>query len=90
MNELRWERFIEFNGSNATTMFEKLCRIWFETELVKEGETTHSDPNHPGIEIAPVQTKNGEMASFQAIFFENGRVSYSQFEKSLNKLPLES
>lgn len=79
---LTWSHFAELHADKKTA-FENLSRALFFRELCLEGNSLHSDPNHPGVEVAPVLAKDGiNRISFQAKHFDN-QVGYSQIKKSV-------
>ncbi|MCI8671978.1 MAG: ATP-binding protein [Lachnospiraceae bacterium] len=79
--DLTWEHFEQLHADKRS-VFENLCRSLFQRELCADGVILHSDPNHPGIEVAPVLSKDGKARiSFQAKYFENG-VGYNQIKES--------
>lgn len=83
-NNLSWAKF-EVNNPNKQFAFENMCRSLFFREFVLESEVLHSDPNHPGIEVAPVKSKYGDFnISFQAKYFD-ANISYAQIKESLKK-----
>ena len=82
---LTWEHFSEIHEDSQHS-FENLCRSLFRRKLCKENEILHSDPNHPGVEVAPVLEKDGDnLISFQAKYFDT-RVGYSQIKKSVDQI----
>lgn len=84
-NNLSWAKF-EVNNPNKQFAFENMCRSLFFREFVLESEVLHSDPNHPGIEVAPVKSKYGDCnISFQAKYFD-ANISYAQIKESLKKM----
>lgn len=84
-NNLSWAKF-EVNNPNKQFAFENMCRSLFFREFVLESEVLHSDPNHPGIEVAPVRSKHGDFnISFQAKYFDSN-ISYAQIKESLKKM----
>lgn len=84
-NNLSWAKF-EVNNPNKQFAFENMCRSLFFREFVLESEVLHSDPNHPGIEVAPVKSKYGDFnISFQAKYFD-ANISYAQIKESLKKM----
>ena len=81
---LTWEHFEDVNP-NKRESFENLCRSLFYRTKIADGQILHSDPNHPGVEVAPVLSKDkGEMVSFQAKYFDDG-IGYDQIKSSINK-----
>lgn len=67
---LTWKHFSELNEDTATS-FENLCRALFLRRECADGVILHSNPNHPGVEVNPVLSRNGnESISFQAKFFD--------------------
>lgn len=65
--------------------FENLCRSLFYRTMVAGEDILHSDPNHPGVEVAPVHSKDGHsMISFQAKYFD-GDIGYDQIKHSMEK-----
>ena len=84
-NNLSWAKF-EVNNPNKRIAFENMCRSLFFREFVLDSEVLHSDPNHPGIEVAPVKSKHGDYnISFQAKYFDSN-ISYAQIKESLKKM----
>lgn len=81
--DLTWEHFEQLHA-DTRSIFENLCRSLFQRELCAEGVILHSDPNHPGVEVAPVLSRDGKAwISFQAKYFDNG-IGYNQIKKSAN------
>lgn len=79
---LTWEHFEDINP-NKRDAFENLCRSLFYRTLVADNSILHSNPNHPGVEVAPVLSKDGKSwISFQAKFFD-GEIGYSQIKSSM-------
>lgn len=79
--DLTWEHFEQLHA-DTRSIFENLCRSLFQRELCAEGVILHSDPNHPGVEVAPVLSRDGKAwISFQAKYFDNG-IGYNQIKKS--------
>lgn len=86
-DNLSWAKF-EVNNPNKQIAFENMCRSLFSREYVLDGEVLHSDPNHPGIEVAPVKSKYGDCnISFQAKYFDSN-INYTQIRDSF-KIMLE-
>ena len=84
-NNLSWAKF-EVNNPNKQFAFENMCRSLFFREFVLDSEVLHSDPNHPGIEVAPVKSKYENCnISFQAKYFDSN-ISYVQIKESLKKM----
>lgn len=87
---LSWEQFRMINDARPDA-FENMCRDLFQQEYVKAGTPLHSDPNHPGIEVAPVPSKdlkeNGEpyYISFQAKHFYH-TVNYANIKNSMTQV----
>ncbi|MCR5803733.1 MAG: hypothetical protein K6G47_05685 [Clostridia bacterium] len=80
---LSWKHFEDVN-SNKQEAFENMCRSLFKRNKVLESEILHSDPNHPGVEVSPVRSKDGdEMISFQAKYFDNN-VDYRNIQSSIS------
>ena len=83
--KLTWSQFEQLH-EDKRTMFENLCRALFKRELCQEGVIEHSDFNHPGIEVAPVKSKDGcTRISFQAKYFDK-RINYRQIKNSVIKI----
>lgn len=81
--DLTWERFEQLNADKRKA-FENLSRSLFQRELCAEGVILHSDPNHPGVEVSPVLSKDGKACiSFQAKYFDD-RIGYDQIKESAN------
>lgn len=81
--DLTWEHFEQLHADKRI-IFENLCRSLFQRKLCAEGVILHSDPNHPGVEVAPVLSRDGKMRiSFQAKYFD-GRIKYNQIKESAN------
>lgn len=81
---LTWSHFAQLHDDKRTA-FENLCRSLFQRKLCKEGSILHSDPNHPGVEVTPVTSKDGKsIVSFQAKYFDNA-IGYDQIKKSANQ-----
>ena len=66
---LTWEHFSEIHEDSQHS-FENLCRSLFRRKLCKENEILHSDPNHPGVEVAPVLEKS---AQFKEVYLPSGK-----------------
>lgn len=87
---LSWEQFRMINDARPSA-FENMCRDLFQQEYVQSGTPLHSDPNHPGIEVAPVPSKdlkeNGEpyYISFQAKHFDH-TVNYANIKNSMTQV----
>ena len=82
--DLTWEHFADLHADKEIA-FENLCRSLFKRELCVENAILHSDPNHPGVEVAPVLSRDGkDYISFQAKYFDNtiGSSGYKQIKKS--------
>ena len=80
---LTWEHFEQLHADKRIA-FENLCRSLFQRKLCAEGVILHSDPNHPGVEVAPVLSRDGKVCiSFQAKYFEGG-IGYNQIKESAN------
>jgi len=80
---LTWEHFEQLHADKRIA-FENLCRSLFQRKLCAEGVILHSDPNHPGVEVAPVLSRDGKACiSFQAKYFEGG-IGYNQIKESAN------
>ena len=83
--DLTWQNFEKLH-SDKRTSFENLCRSLFRRKFCTEDAILHSDPNHPGIEVVPVLSKNGQhLISFQAKYFEN-YIDYKQIKKSVDEI----
>lgn len=81
--DLTWERFEQLHADKRVA-FENLCRSLFQRELCAEGVILHSDPNHPGVEVSPILSKDGKTCiSFQAKYFDD-RIGYNQIKESAN------
>ncbi len=79
--ELTWSHFDGLHKDRKMA-FENLCRSLFKNELCMDGVILHSDHNHPGVEVAPVLSKDGHTKiSFQAKHFDN-LIGYEQIKKS--------
>lgn len=84
-DNLSWAKF-EVNNPNKQIAFENMCRSLFSREFVLDSEVLHSDPNHPGVEVAPVRSKYGDCnISFQAKYFDSN-INYKQIRDSLKKM----
>lgn len=82
--ELTWNHFDQLHADKKRE-FENLSRSLFLRELCFEGTILHSDPNHPGIEVAPVLAKDGQTRiSFQAKHFD-GQIGYAKIRKSIEE-----
>lgn len=80
--KLTWSHFDDINQDKRTA-FENLCRSLFCRKYADICEVVHSDPNHPGVEVAPVHSQDGnEMISFQAKYFD-GNIGYDQIKASM-------
>lgn len=80
--KLTWSHFDDINPDKRTA-FENLCRSLFCRKYADICEVVHSDPNHPGVEVAPVHSQDGnEMISFQAKYFD-GNIGYDQIKASM-------
>ena len=78
---LTWEHFGQLHEDKRTS-FENLCRSLFQRKFCKEGTILHSEPNHPGVEVTPVLSKDGtKRISFQAKYFDD-RIGYSKIKDS--------
>ena len=75
-----WNQF-KYQNKNLNKDFENMARLLFAEVYCKTGETLHSNPNNPGIEVDPVIGKNGKRISFQAKYFDS-RIDYSQIKAS--------
>ena len=81
--DLTWEHFEQLHADKRI-VFENLCRSLFRRELCADGVILHSDPNHPGVEVAPVLSRDGKsLISFQAKYFHD-RIDYDQIKDSAN------
>lgn len=79
---LTWQHFCDLNQDRRTA-FENMCRALFDRTRVLVSDVSHSNPNHPGVEVAPVHSKDGkELISFQAKYFD-GDLDYRQIESSI-------
>ena len=79
---LSWEQF-EVVNKDKRRAFENMCRSLFWRTLVFEEDYLHSNPNHPGVEVAPVRSKNGkDKISFQAKYFD-GHPRYEDIKESI-------
>lgn len=82
--KLNWEHFEDVNP-NKREAFENMCRSLFFRTKSSVNEILHSNPNHPGVEVNPVYSKDGkERISFQAKYFD-GRVEYRKILKSIKE-----
>ena len=80
---LSWEHFEDINKDKRKS-FEKLCRSLFMRNKALETEVLHSNPNHPGVEVEPVHSRDSdEMISFQAKYFDH-TVNYQDIESSFD------
>ena len=80
--ELTWSHFDQLHADKKVA-FENLSRSLFLRELCLEGTILHSDPNNPGVEVAPVLAKDGQTRiSFQAKHFDS-KIGYAQIKKSV-------
>lgn len=80
---LSWEHFEDIH-EDKRKVFEMLCRSLFMRNRALETDILHSDPNHPGVEVAPVHSRDGnELVSFQAKYFDQ-RVNYRDIESSID------
>lgn len=81
---LTWDHFMEIHADKRVS-FENLCRSLFQRKMCEEGVILHSEPNHPGVEVAPVRSKDGrKLISFQAKFFDSN-IGYAQIKESANR-----
>lgn len=81
--DLTWEHFEQLHADKGIA-FEHLCRSLFRRGLCADGVILHSDPNHPGVEVAPVLSKDGKsLISFQAKYFHD-KIDYNQIKDSAN------
>lgn len=78
--DISWGNF-ELYNLDKTHSFENLCRLLFKHELCPDGTILVSEPNHAGVEVKPVLSKDGKVISFQSKYF-TGKVQYSQIKKS--------
>lgn len=81
--DITWENF-EYHNSDKQHSFENLCRLLFKHELCPEGTILTSEPNHAGVEVAPVISKEGKKISFQSKYFEL-KTDYEKIKDSANK-----
>lgn len=80
--DLTWKNFEKLHPDKRIA-FENLCRSLFRKMFCTEDAILHSEPNHPGVEVVPVLSKNGQnLISFQAKYFENN-IDYNQITKSV-------
>lgn len=77
---LTWDHFEELH-QDTQVVFEKLCRSLFLRKFCLEDTILHSDPNHPGVEVAPALSKQSKYISFQSKYFEL-KIDYAQIERS--------
>lgn len=81
--DISWENF-ELYNPDKTHSFENLCRLLFKHELCTEGTILVSEPNHAGVEVKPVLSKDGKVISFQSKYF-TGKIQYSKIKKSVKE-----
>lgn len=81
--DISWRNF-ELYNPDETHSFENLCRLLFKHELCPDGTILVSEPNHAGVEVKPVLSKDGKVISFQSKYF-TGKVQYSKIKKSAEK-----
>ena len=81
---LTWDNFNTLH-QDKPRMFEALCRSLFVKKRCDRGTSLQSNPNHPGLETAPVfsSIENGRIG-FQAKYFTNA-VDYRQIKRSVEK-----
>lgn len=83
-----WDIFKHLNG-DVHRQFENLCRDVFRKSYFGGDVYVnfHEDPNNCGTEISPtLSPKTGKRMSFQAKYFLSGRVDYTQFKESAEKI----
>lgn len=78
--DISWENFELYNPDKRHS-FENLCRLLFKHELCPDGTILVSEPNHAGVEVQPVLSKDGKIISYQSKYF-TGNVQYPQIKKS--------
>ena len=79
-----WTQFEKMHADKRSA-FEKLSRSLFKREFCTKETILHSDPNHPGVEVAPVLSKDGKQhISFQAKYFDD-RIDYNQIKESIQQ-----
>ena len=78
--DISWGIF-ELYNPDKTHSFENLCRLLFKNELCPDGTILVSEPNHAGVEVKPVLSKDDRMISFQSKYF-TGKTQYLQIKKS--------
>lgn len=81
--DISWEKFEQYNP-DKTHSFENLCRLLFRHELCSDGTILVSEPNHAGVEVKPVLSRDGKVISFQSKYF-TGKVQYLQIKESAEK-----
>lgn len=80
---ITWNQF-EACNPDTQTAFENMCRFLFNAFFFEGKALFHSNPNNPGIEIAPIlHKKSGKRISYQAKYFST--IDYSQIKHSARK-----
>lgn len=82
---LHWSTF-EMINNNTTQAFENMCRLLFQQQFLSKDTILNSKPNHPGIEVNPVEhSETGNIISFQSKYFKY-RTDYSQIKSSMDQV----
>lgn len=80
---VRWQDF-EYNSSNIKNDFEKLCRLIFKRNFIKDRFVNiNQKANNPGIETDPFLI-DGQKVGFQVKYF-SGNNNYDNIVDSFNK-----
>ncbi|CAM4124696.1 hypothetical protein [Jeotgalicoccus halotolerans] len=83
--DLNWSTF-EIVNNNTTQAFENMCRLLFQQQFLSKDTILNSKPNHPGIEVSPVEhSDTGNIISFQSKYFKY-RTDYSQIKSSMDQV----
>lgn len=83
--KLHWSTF-EMINNNTTQAFENMCRLLFQQQFLSKDTILNSKPNHPGIEVHPVEhSETGNIISFQSKYFKY-RTDYSQIKSSMDQV----
>ena len=82
---LTWDNFNTLH-QDKPHMFEALCRSLFVKKRCDRGTSLQSNPNHPGLETAPVFSSiENCRIGFQAKYFTNA-VDYRQIKRSAEEI----
>ena len=84
---VKWAQFSVCND-NERSAFEDMTRRLFYYEFLKENKVPHANHANPGVEVLPIlepprlDGSRRRYISFQAKYFEQTSVDYSQIQKS--------